>query len=233
MLCFRKWLRNNSFIVDFFSKVIMGGAAIFVSILAYRISDLQYTLAEVVAAPDFHVSRQLARDDNGYLAHAKLEISNVGGPAQNIDVSHMDFITVKREGKAQQVPIVGYYFSQHSTGNPLGVVSTLFGFNSNKQFHAIYNESLSAESQKKFGFVDVAVFTLVQIRYVTRLGKIETANFIDGWKANSENVVELNLIRDRSEKLLCQRDIGNLSLALLVEAAENIAKNKSCRERVN
>lgn len=236
---FRGWLAHNRVIIDFVSKIVLGAAALFISFAAYRVADRQSIIAEqqlkyaaLGSEPDFYVRETLTRDPTTEkYDHTRMEISNSGGQAHNIDASTDSFIHVRRWGPERTtgyLPILAYYFAHFRMGVPQGLVYVAEGFRSNAKFGELYDELLKEEFKKQYGFIEARVQTLVTISYETRAGQKRKVYFWEARRRPEAEVLPLVKLKQKSEELICYVQVLDLKIEDVLRNEERLRKNERC-----
>jgi hypothetical protein len=236
---FKAWLKLNAPLIDFASKIVIGAAALIISFSAYRvaerqseIAEQQLRLAEVGSEPDLYVKHTLVQNQQtGKYEHAQLQVHNTGGQAHNIDVMIDSFISVRRwtpERTLSFVPLTAYYFAHFEMGTPQGLIFQALGYKSNEKFGELYDALLTEEFNKKYGFVEVGVTTVVQIAYTTRSGQRRKASFLNGRKMPEKDIADLIGVKKRADELICFVQIEKLNADQLLHIEERLRRNERC-----
>lgn len=109
VLSMRKWLEQNRVFFDVLVPVLLGAAALFVSLASYQVSKTQLSLQIDQQNPHFYIS--FANDlVKGMTANA--EVFNDGGTFENIRIVSMPFVTGLDTTRVQSIFNVPIYTHQ-------------------------------------------------------------------------------------------------------------------------
>jgi hypothetical protein len=159
------------------AAVVVAAASVYVAFQANKIASRQASIQSRQIEPTItaHLAYQFA---NGRAVSQTLYVQNIGAPATavNVDLVTLYHATFERRSQSAQdrlIPLLDYYNSMGSTGNPSGLLATAFRAGNNDAAAHLERES-SAYAQRRH---DILVLDLVQdvkVSYTDELGQRHT-----------------------------------------------------------
>ncbi|MFJ2324701.1 hypothetical protein [Pseudomonas sp. NPDC087690] len=185
---FRRCLEKNKIFFEIFSSFLIGGASLVVSYSALSINDKMLAATEVSALPHLSIgSRARIDKETQKYAEEELFISNNGAPLSNLDWRTKTFIVVESAALQRPyilLPVNGYYFTQFSTSNVVGELSSKLGHNNMQKFASFYSEVVDHNNLQlnPLDYYFVRIVTVSRVEYLDRLGQRGVVYFRDNTK---------------------------------------------------
>ena len=218
----RDWLLHYSIFMDLTQKVIIAGAALYVSYSAYVISQQQLQISRASFDPDLYIAGRGEQPGFGEV----VEIVNIGGPVHNTRVVIDTFVVMthaKIEKKTTLLPFKGYYSSTSNIGQ-MGSVYRAWNVGNREQFNKVVIEARSYPIDP----ISIDMDTIITVYYANRLEEERRAWFWNGNRVRENSITKYAEIKNLFNELRCTLALSNLSVALLEMYEERQTTRTPC-----
>ncbi|MCR9966069.1 hypothetical protein [Vibrio antiquarius] len=180
----KSWLEENKIYFETLAPVLLGVAAVLVSISSYMLTEKQLRVASLEAEPHFYLKEVYLYDEKLKKAYEQeLRIFNSGAGISKFDASLSTMVEVEfynKQGKQiEYIPLYGYYNGWYPSSEPKGELTLIKGHLNNEKFFDVIWALNDPEFTKKNGIVFLRLRHAVEIEYENMLGESGKKYFVD------------------------------------------------------